>query len=119
MWQALYVAIWLSVLVGLAVPLGRNMARVFAGERVFMTRFLSPLEKLVYRLGAVDETREMTDREYGTSVVAFTLAGLVMLFLLQALQRFLPLNPAGLAGVRWHTAVNTAISFVTNTNWQS
>jgi potassium-transporting ATPase potassium-binding subunit len=119
MWQALYVAIWLSALIGLAAPLGRYMARVFTGERVFLTRGLRPLEKFVYRLCRADETREMTAREYGSSVVIFTLAGLVLLFLLQALQRLLPLNPQGLAGVRWHTAVNTAISFVTNTNWQS
>jgi K+-transporting ATPase ATPase A chain len=119
MWQALYVAIWLSALLGLAVPLGRYMARVFSGERVFLTRILRPLEKLVHRLCGVDETREMTAREYGSSVVVFTLASLVLLFLLQALQRLLPLNPQCLAGVHWHTAINTAISFVTNTNWQS
>ena len=114
MWQALYVAIWLSALIGIAVPLGRYMARVFTGERVFLTRGLRPLERLVYRLCGVDEAREMTAREYGSSVAVFTLAGLVLLFLLQALQRLLPLNPAGMAGVRWHTAINTAISFVTN-----
>jgi len=119
MWQTLYVAIWLSVLIGLAVPLGRYMARIFTGERVFLTRVLRPLERLVYRLCGVDENREMQAREYGSSVVVFTLAGLVLLFLLQALQRLLPLNPQGLAGVRWHTAINAAVSFVTNTNWQS
>jgi K+-transporting ATPase ATPase A chain len=119
MWQALYVAIWLSALIGLAVPLGRYMARVFLGERVFLAQVLRPLERLVYRLCGVDEAREMTAREYGSSVVVFTLASLFLLFLLQALQRLLPLNPEGLAGVHWHTAINTAISFVTNTNWQS
>ena len=119
MWQTLYVAIWLSALVGLALPLGRYMARVFTGERVFMARVLRPLERLVYRVCGVDETHEMTARQYATAVVVFTLAGLCLLFLLQALQRLLPLNPQGLAGVRWHTAISTAISFVTNTNWQS
>ncbi len=119
MWQAPYIAVWLSVLLVLAVPLGRYMARVFTGERVFLTRVLRPMERLVYRLCGVDENREMQAREYGSSVVVFTLAGLVLLFLLQALQRLLPLNPLGLPAVRWHTAVNTAISFVTNTNWQS
>ncbi len=119
MWQALYVAVWLSALIGLAVPLGRYMARVFAGEPVFLTRVLRPFERFLYRTCGVNETREMTAREYGTAVVVFTLAGLFLLFLLQALQRLLPLNPQGLAGVRWHTAINTAISFVTNTNWQS
>jgi K+-transporting ATPase ATPase A chain len=119
MWQALYVAIWLSALIGLAVPLGRYMARVFVGERVFLTRALRPFERFLYRACAVDDTREMTSREYGTSVVVFTLSGLLLLFLLQVLQRLLPLNPSGLAAVHWHTAINTAISFVTNTNWQS
>jgi K+-transporting ATPase ATPase A chain len=119
MWQALPAALWLLAVVGLAIPVGRYMARVFAGERVFLTPVLRPLERLVYRLCGVDETREMTSREYGASLAVFTLAGLALLLLLQALQRFLPLNPEGLAGVRWHTAINTAISFVTNTNWQS
>jgi potassium-transporting ATPase potassium-binding subunit len=119
MWQVPYVTVWLSVLLILAVPLGRYMARVFLGERVFLTRVLHPLERLVYRLSGVDENREMRAREYGSSVVVFTLAGLFLLFLLQTLQRFLPLNPQGLTAVHWHTAINTAISFVTNTNWQS
>ncbi|MCX6841839.1 MAG: potassium-transporting ATPase subunit KdpA [candidate division WOR-3 bacterium] len=117
--SALSLGFWLLALIGLAVPLGRYMARVFLGERVFLTGILRPFERFVYRACGVDETREMTAREYGSSVVVFTLAGLVLLFLLQALQRLLPLNPEGLAGVHWHTAINTAISFVTNTNWQS
>jgi K+-transporting ATPase ATPase A chain len=119
MWQALHVAVWLLAVVGLAVPLGRYMARVFAGEPVFQSRFLRPFERLLYRACGVDEAREMTARQYGTSVVVFTVAGLCLLFLLQTLQRLLPLNPQNLAGVPWHTAINAAISFVTNTNWQS
>jgi potassium-transporting ATPase potassium-binding subunit len=119
MWQALHLAIWLSALIGLAVPLGRYMAQVFVGESVFLTPVLRPLEKLIHRACGVDETREMTAREYGSSLLMFTLSSLALLLLLESLQRLLPLNPQGLAGVRWHTAINTAISFVTNTNWQS
>jgi K+-transporting ATPase ATPase A chain len=119
MLTALSVALWLLALVGLAVPLGRYMARVFTGERVFLTPVLRPFEKLIYHVCGIDENREMTAREYGSSVVVFTIVSLVLLFLLQTLQRFLPLNPQGLTAVHWHTAINTAISFVTNTNWQS
>ena len=119
MLTALSVALWLLTLVGLAVPLGRYMARVFTGERIFLTPVLRPFERLIYHVCGVDENREMTAREYGSSVVVFTIVSLVLLFLLQTLQRFLPLNPQGLTAVHWHTAINTAISFVTNTNWQS
>ena len=95
------------------------MARVFQGDRTLLTPVLRPVERALYRVCRVDETREMTGGSYALSVVSFTLVGVAVLFVLQFLQGVLPLNPQGLRGVRWDTALNTAISFATNTNWQS
>jgi K+-transporting ATPase ATPase A chain len=95
------------------------MARVFQGERTPLTSVLRPLETLVYRVCRIDEKREMSARAYGAAVVGFTFVSIGLLFALELLQRVLPLNPGRLPGVRWDTALNTAISFATNTNWQS
>jgi len=109
----------LLLLFPVALLLGGYMARVFRGERTFLSPGLRPLEKLVYRLCRVDEAREMSGRSYALCVVATTLGGCFVLLLIQLLQGILPLNPQGLRGVRWDTALNTAISFGTNTNWQA
>lgn len=95
------------------------MARVFEGQRTFITPLLSPIERLIYRLVQVDENEKMNWKKYAYSLIVFNIISIVFLFLLQLLQGILPFNPQGLAGVRWDTALNTAISFVTNTNWQS
>jgi len=109
----------LALLLPAAALLGAYMARVFRGDRTFLSPVLAPIEHGVYRLCAIDERREMSARTYALCVIATTLVGCLVLFLLQVLQGFLPLNPQGLRGVRWDTALNTAISFGTNTNWQS
>jgi K+-transporting ATPase ATPase A chain len=109
----------LALLLPAALLLGRYMARVFRGERTFLSAGLRPIEKLVYRLCRIDESCEMSGRSYALSVVATTLGGCLVLFLIQLLQGALPFNPQGLHGVRWDTALNTAISFGTNTNWQA
>ncbi len=109
----------LLLLFPVALLLGGYMARVFRGERTFLSSGLRPMEKLVYRLCRVDEAREMSGRSYALCVVATTLGGCLVLLLIQLLQGILPLNPQGLRGVRWDTALNTAISFGTNTNWQA
>ena len=108
-----------GILLPTALVLGRYMARVFEGERSVLTPVLRPVERVVYRLCRIDEGREMSGRAYAISAVSFTLGGVLVLFLLQLLQGVLPLNPQGFRGVRWDTALNTAISFSTNTNWQS
>ena len=84
-----------------------------------MTPLMRPIESFIYRLIEVDESEEMNWKEYAYSLVVFNIISILFLFLLQLLQGVLPLNPQGLPGVRWDTALNTAISFVTNTNWQS
>jgi K+-transporting ATPase ATPase A chain len=109
----------LLLLLPAAVLLGAYMARVFRGERTFLSPCLRPLERLLYRVCRIDEAREMSGRSYAICVVATTLGGCLVLFLIQLIQGILPLNPQGLHGVRWDTAFNTAISFGTNTNWQA
>jgi K+-transporting ATPase ATPase A chain len=116
---------WLCIILlplitaALAYPLGEFMAKVFSGSRNFLTPVVAPLERLLYKLFGVDENEEMSWQTYTLSLVIFNIIGIAVLFILQLVQGFLPLNPQKLGAVRWDTALNTAISFVTNTNWQS
>ena len=102
----------------LALPLGRYAARVFAGERVWTSPLLAPLERAVYRLGGVDPAVEMDWKKYATSLLLFNFVGFLFLYLILRLQPFLPLDPLHLGAVPPGSAFNTAVSFVTNTNWQ-
>ena len=102
-----------------SVPLGLYMARVFAGERTFLDPVLLPLERLIYRLCGVQPATEQTWVEYTVSVLFFSVVGMVLLYALERLQYFLPLNPQSFAGVEPGLAFNTAASFTTNTNWQA
>jgi K+-transporting ATPase ATPase A chain len=110
--------LYVGVLVLLAKPLGTYMAAVLEGRRTFLSPVLRPLEVLVYRLSGVDEKRETDWKRYVTGVLLFSLAGFVVLYLLQRLQAMLPLNPQGMPAVSPDSSFNTAVSFVTNTNWQ-
>jgi K+-transporting ATPase ATPase A chain len=117
-WQQ--IALLLATVLVLVRPLGAYMARVFEGERIFgMSRVLGPVERLIYRLGGVDPKSEMNWRRYAVSVLAFTMAGFLLLYLLQRVQGWLPGGPDGVGNVEPHLAFNTAVSFVTNTNWQA
>jgi K+-transporting ATPase ATPase A chain len=106
-----------------AKPLGVYMARVFAGERTFLTRVMHPVEKLIYRVIGVKEDSEQTWVGYLVATMVVTVVSLVFTFVLLRLQDKLPfqtqLNPAGQTGVAPDLAMNTAISFTTNTNWQN
>ena len=117
--EIVFVLIFLATVSLLALPLGEYIAKVFTGNLTLLTKILRPLEKLVYKISGVDENYEMGWKTYTFSFLIFTFYGFVGLFTLQELQQFLPLNPQKLGPVRWDTALNTAISFVTNTNWQS
>jgi potassium-transporting ATPase potassium-binding subunit len=117
---------WLQILFFLALvflvtkPLGVYMARVFAGERTFLDPVLRPIEKLLYRLTGVEETREMRWTEYATSMLLFSVVSMLLLYLLERMQGFLPWNPQRLGAVSPASlAFNTAASFTTNTNWQN
>jgi len=104
---------------GLTKPLGIFMARVFNRERTFLDPVLRPVERLLYRVTGVDETREMRWTEYAVSMLLFSIVSLFMLYLLQRLQGILQFNPQELSGIEPSSAFNTAASFTTNTNWQS
>jgi potassium-transporting ATPase potassium-binding subunit len=102
----------------LVKPVGAYMARVFEGERVFLTPVLGPLERVLYRACRIDPLREMTWKAYAFAVIAFSLVSFAYLYALLRLQAFLPLNPQGFGNLAPDLAWNTAISFMTNTNWQ-
>ncbi len=114
-----YIIVFIAVLAALAPPLGGYMAKVYTGRRTFMSPLIRPVEAGFYRICRIDENEDMSWKQYSMAFVMFNVVGLVALFLLQVAQGTLPLNPMGLGAVRWDTALNTAISFVTNTNWQS
>ncbi|MBR2690562.1 MAG: potassium-transporting ATPase subunit KdpA [Aquamicrobium sp.] len=100
-------------------PLGLFMAKVFSNERTFLSPVLGPVERGFYALAGVDPKKEQGWLAYAFSMIAFSIAGLVVLYAIQRLQAYLPYNPQGFAGVAPDLAFNTAASFVTNTNWQS
>lgn len=95
------------------------MANVFEGRRTFLHPLLGWLENLTYRFSGIDPSIEMHWTKYAKGWIIFNLVGLVLLFLIQIFQNYLPLNPQNFPGVPWPLAFNTAASFVTNTNWQS
>jgi K+-transporting ATPase ATPase A chain len=95
------------------------MARVFAGERTWLGVVLSPVERVIYRLSGVDPSAEQHWRAYAAALLLFNLAGMLLLYGLQRLQGFLPLNPQGFGPVAPDLAFNTAASFTTNTDWQA
>ncbi|OYV13434.1 MAG: K+-transporting ATPase ATPase A chain [Methanosaeta sp. ASM2] len=114
-----YIALFLGTLIVLVMPTGRYIAKVFNGEPTRVTSLLRPLELAFYRMAGVDETSEMSWKSYASALLIFNVLGFIAVFMLQELQGFLPLNPQGLGPVRWDTALNAAVSFTTNTNWQS
>jgi K+-transporting ATPase ATPase A chain len=107
------------VLFALVKPLGSFMASVYQGERTFLTRLLDPVERFIYRLLGVRAGDEMDWKTYAVAMLMFNFAGLVVVYLLQRVQGYLPLNPQKLGAVSPDLAFNTAVSFATNTNWQS
>jgi K+-transporting ATPase ATPase A chain len=110
---------FLVLLIGLSIPIGNYIYKVMTGQKVFLSRVFSPVEKGVYKLMGVRQDEEMSAKKYTFSVLAFSAFGLIGLFLLQMIQNILPLNPEHLGATSWHLAFNTAASFVSNTNWQA
>jgi len=115
----LQIALYAVVIIALTKPLGAYMTAVFAGERTSLSFILRPLERAIYAICGVDEREEQHWIAYGFAMLAFSLAGFLVLFLLQRSQALLPLNPQGFDAVTPDLAFNTSVSFVTNTNWQS
>lgn len=110
---------FLIILIALAIPLGRYISKVMDGERVFLSPLLAPVERGVYRLLALDPHEEMGWKKYAKSVLIVSALGVFVLMALLMAQGLLPLNPQHIAGMKWDLAFNTAVSFVTNTNWQA
>ncbi len=116
---------WLQIsLLFLAVllvikPLGFYMARVFSGERTFLSPVLGRVERDLYRVSGINPEKEQSWLGYTLAMLAFSLAGFLALYAMLRLQAYLPLNPQGFPGVPADLAFNTAVSFVTNTNWQN
>jgi len=114
----LQLVLYVVILVALVRPLGAFMARVYQGERTWLTPVMAPIERLVYRVAGVDPAREQDWKHYTLSLLVFNLAGIAVVYALQRLQGMLPLNPEDLGAVAPDSAFNTAVSFASNTNWQ-
>jgi potassium-transporting ATPase potassium-binding subunit len=115
----LQIALYCVLLLLMTRPIGGYMTRVFNGERTVLSVVLRPVERVIYRLCGVDETQEQHWVSYAIAMLAFSLAGFVVMYGIQRLQSVLPLNPAGQDAVSPDLAFNTSVSFMTNTNWQS
>jgi len=115
----LQLVLYFGVLLLLAKPLGVYMARVYEGQPSGLDRVLGPVERLFYRMCGIKRDEEMSWKKYAGAVLVFSAAGFFFLYLLQRLQGMLPLNPQKFAGVAPDLSFNTAVSFVTNTNWQN
>jgi potassium-transporting ATPase potassium-binding subunit len=113
------IALFVLAVLAITKPLGIFIARVFAREKTFLDPILRPVERLIYRTCAIDESREMKWTEYGVAMLLFSAVSMVLLYLLQRTQAWLAFNPQHLANVGADLAWNTAASFTTNTNWQS
>jgi len=112
------VILFFAILIGLTPILGNYMYKVFVGEKHLMLPVFGWLEKLTYKFSGIDSEEETNWKSYTFSLLMFNMVGFVFVFLLQLFQAQLPLNPANLPNVSWHSAFNTAVSFMTNTNWQ-
>ena len=124
----LYIVVYFLLLLALTKPLGLFMAHVFEGERTFLHPVLRPLERLIYRVSGVSEDAEQQWTQYAASVLAFSLISFLMVYAIQRLQGVLPLNPVGFSTgnapanatkLTPDLAFNTAVSFMSNTNWQA
>ena len=113
------IAIFCVVIIALTRPLGGYMTRVFNGEKTFLSPIFRPIEALLYKAAGVDPEVEQDWLVYGAAMLLFSLAGALSLYALMRFQDVLPLNPQGMAALTPDLSLNTAISFVTNTNWQS
>jgi potassium-transporting ATPase potassium-binding subunit len=112
------VILYVGLLIALTPIIGAYIASVFSGKNLFLRNAFGWAEQGIYRICKIDSAEEMTWQKYTGALLAFNALGLLIVFLLQLFQARLPLNPQGLPGVSWHSAINTAISFMTNTNWQ-
>ena len=116
--DVIQVILFLALLIGLTPILGKYMSKVFTGEKHLMQPVLGWLERLTNRITGVNANDEANWKSYAFCLLLFNLIGFVFVYLIQLFQANLPLNPGHLQNVSWHSAFNTSVSFVTNTNWQ-
>jgi len=115
----LQIGLFFVLLLALVKPLGGYMAGIYSGEKTFLSPVIRPVESFLYRLTGTSPDEEMTWKQYGIAVLLFNLAGIVFLYLILRLQHVLPFNTPGMQPIAPDQAFNAAVSFVTNTNWQS
>src|SRR6516165_2465119 len=113
------IAIYSAIILALVKPLGWYMTSVFNGERTFLSPVLRSFERGLYWLGGVDETREQSWLTYTVGMLLFHVGGFLILYVLMRVQGWLPFNPQGMTAVAPDLSFNTAVSFITNTNWQN
>jgi len=119
MGEFLQIALYIGALVLLSKPLGEFMARVYQGEKTFLHPIFGSTEKFIFRMSKIDPTKETGWKDYTLAALSFSFFGFLTLFLMLMFQNLLPLNPQSLNGLKIGLAFNTAMSFITNTNWQS
>jgi len=112
-------ALFIGGLLAITSPLGRFMVRVFEGEHHFLSHLLGPIERWIYKLSDVDPAKEMSWKAYAIAMLIFNIAGGAVLLVMELTQQWLPFNPQHLPNVPFALAFNTAVSFMTNTNWQA
>jgi K+-transporting ATPase ATPase A chain len=115
----LQILLFLAAILAVTVPLGRFMTRVFNRERTWLDPVFGPVERLIYRATGVNDAREMRWTEYAAAMLLFSAVSMLVVYLMQRVQQWLPWNPQGFAAVAPDLAFNTAASFTTNTNWQA
>jgi K+-transporting ATPase ATPase A chain len=115
----LQITAFLAAILAVTMPLGRFMTRVFNRERTWLDPVLRPLERLIYRATLVDETHEMRWTEYAGAMLLFSVVSMLLLYVIQRVQQWMPWNPQAFGAVTPDLAFNTAASFTTNTNWQA
>lgn len=117
--QILQYALYIVILVALAIPLGKYIGKVMNGEKTFLSKAFVPVENFTYKVLHVDKNEDMGWKKYVACCIMFSVFSFAILFFLNMAQGVLPLNPENIDGTSWHLAFNTTSSFVTNTNWQS
>ncbi|MGB6733544.1 MAG: potassium-transporting ATPase subunit KdpA, partial [Xanthobacteraceae bacterium] len=113
------ILLYCAIIIAITPALGAYMTRVFNGERICLTPILRPVEIAIYKIAGVDERHEQHALTYTVGMLLFHVGGLLILYVLMRTQAFLPFNPEGQSAVEQGLSLNTAMSFITNTNWQN
>src|ERR1700691_5209379 len=113
------VLLYCVIIVAMTPVFGGHMTRVFNGERTFLSPILRPVELVIYKIAGIDERHEQHAVSYTVGMLLFHVGGFLILYVLMRVQAALPFNPAGQTAVAPDLSFNTAVSFITNTNWQN